>query len=447
MNLDETHDPALRSFVASANAPDGDFPIQNLPYAVFRRRGESPRVGVAIGDGDSRRRGVWRPARRRCRGCSGRLRGAAPQCADGMRTAVLGRAADRPVATACAAMPSGADDVARHLAPIDDVELMLPVRIGNFTDFFASIFHATNAGRLFRPDNPLMPNYKYVPVAYHSRASSVRVSGTPVRRPFGQTKRPDEAAPVYRASHNLDYELELGFYIGTPSPLGEPVPIATAGDHVFGFCLLNDWSARDIQAWESQPLGPFLAKNFATTVSPFVVTAAALAPYRTRAYARPAGDPAPLPHLTAPADQEAGGLDIVMEAFLLTAKMRGAGAPPFRLSRGTFADVYWTVAQMIAHHTRTAATSRSAISWARAPCPGRGAGELGEPPRAHPARQGADRARRRRDARLSRRRRRGHLPRPLCEEGLRPHRLRRMPRGHHAGGHVAGLRIRWREYD
>jgi fumarylacetoacetase len=241
-------------------------------------------------------------------------------------------------------------EVARHLTPMDDVELMLPVRIRNFTDFFASIFHATNTGRMFRPDNPLMPNYKYVPVAYHSRASSVQVAGMPVRRPLGQTRRPDDPAPVYRASRNLDYELELGFYVGTPSTLGEPVPIATAGDHVFGYCLLNDWSARDIQAWESQPLGPFLAKNFATTVSPFVVTAAALAPYRTRAYARPEGDPAPLPHLTAAADQESGGHDIIMEAYLVTAKMRSAAAAPFRLSRGSFADVYWTVAQMVTHH-------------------------------------------------------------------------------------------------
>jgi fumarylacetoacetase len=350
MNLDETHDPALRSFVASANAPDGDFPIQNLPYAVFRTRGETPRVGVAIGDEILDVAAV-----------SGLLAGtagtAAAACAAPHLNALMERGPQ-----AWAALRTGLsrllrhdaarrEEVARHLTPLADVELLLPVRIGNFTDFFASIFHATNAGRLFRPDNPLMPNYKYVPVAYHSRASSVRVSGTPVRRPCGQTKRPDEPAPVYRPSHNLDYELELGFYVGKPSQLGAPVPVAAAGDHVFGFSLLNDWSARDIQAWESQPLGPFLAKNFATTVSPFVVTAAALAPYRTRAYARPAGDPAPLPHLTAPADQEAGGLDIVMEAFLLTAKMRGAGAPPFRLSRGTFADVYWTVAQMIAHHS------------------------------------------------------------------------------------------------
>jgi fumarylacetoacetase len=350
MNLDETHDPALRSFVASANAPDGDFPIQNLPYVVFRKRGESPRAGVAIGDQ------VLDIAAARSL-LDGAAVGAATACAGPHLNVLMERGPQ-----AWAALRTGLsrllrsdaaqrDDVARHLAPLAQVELMLPVRIGNFTDFFASIFHATNAGRMFRPDNPLMPNYKYVPVAYHSRASSVRVSGTPVRRPRGQTKRPDEEAPVYRASHNLDYELELGFYIGTPSPLGEPAPIATAGDHVFGFCLLNDWSARDIQAWEYQPLGPFLAKNFATTVSPFVVTAAALAPYRTRAFSRPAGDPVPLPHLTAPADQESGGLDIAMEAYLLTAKMRGAGTPPFRLSRGTFADIYWTVAQMIAHHT------------------------------------------------------------------------------------------------
>jgi fumarylacetoacetase len=224
------------------------------------------------------------------------------------------------------------------------------VKIGNFTDFFASIFHATNTGRMFRPDNPLLPNYKYVPVAYHGRASSICVSGTPVRRPSGQTKRGEETAPVYRPARSLDYELELGFYIGRPSTLGAPVPIAEAGAHVFGYCLLNDWSARDIQAWEAQPLGPFLAKNFATSVSPFVVTAAALAPFRTTAFARPAGDPAPLPYLAAPQDQATGGLDITMEAYILTAKMREEGAAPFRLSRSSFAQVYWTVAQMVAHH-------------------------------------------------------------------------------------------------
>ncbi len=352
MTLDETHAPALRSFVASANAPDTDFPIQNLPYAVFLRRGEgrAPRVGVAIGAEVLDVAAVGGLM-------DGAAASAAAVCAAPHLNALMERGPAAWAALRGELSRLLRSDSARraeaekHLIPASTVEFLLPVRIGNFTDFFASIFHATNAGRMFRPDNPLMPNYKYVPVAYHSRASSVRVSGTPVRRPLGQTKRPDEAAPVYRPSHNLDYELELGFYIGTPSPLGEPVPVAAAGDHVFGFCLLNDWSARDVQAWEYQPLGPFLAKNFATTVSPFVVTAAALAPYRTGAFARPVGDPAPLPHLTATADQQAGGLDIVMEALLLTAKMREAGMPPFRLSRGSFANVYWTVAQMVAHHT------------------------------------------------------------------------------------------------
>ena len=352
MTIDKTHDPALKSFVPSANAVDCDFPIQNLPYGAFRRRSVTgaPRIGVAIGD----------------------------QILDVAAVADLLDDAAGHAAAACAvphlnalmelgpaswaALRSGLSQllstgtadrrsrVERHLTPIAAADLFVPVKIGNFTDFFASIFHATNAGRLFRPDNPLMPNYKYVPVAYHSRASSVRVSGTPVRRPSGQTKRGEDAAPVYRPARSLDYELELGFYIGRPSTLGTPVPIVEAGAHVFGYCLLNDWSARDIQAWEAQPLGPFLAKNFATTVSPFVVTAAALAPFRTAAFARPAGDPAPLPHLTAPQDQATGGLDITMEAHILTAKMRDEGAPPFRLSRGSFAQVYWTVAQMVAHH-------------------------------------------------------------------------------------------------
>jgi fumarylacetoacetase len=352
MKLDETHDPALRSWVESANAADGDFPIQNLPYAVFRRRGDTapPRVGVAIGAEILDIAAVADLM-------DGVAAGAAAACASPHLNALMERGPEAWAALRLELsrlLRTGSTErstaVETRLTPVDAAELLLPVRIGNFTDFYASIFHATNAGRLFRPDNPLLPNYKYVPVAYHSRASSVRVSGMAVRRPLGQTRRPDEPAPIYRASHDLDYELELGFYVGTPSTLGQPVPIADAGAHVFGYCLLNDWSARDIQAWESQPLGPFLAKNFATTVSPFVVTAAALAPYRTRAFERPQGDPAPLPHLTAAQDQESGGLDIVMEAFLLTANMRGAGAAPFRLSRGSFADIYWTVAQMVAHH-------------------------------------------------------------------------------------------------
>ncbi len=353
MTTDQTHDPALKSFIASANVPGCDFPIQNLPYGAFRRHSATgaPRIGVAIGDevldiaavGDLLDGAAWHAAA----AC------AVPHLNDLMR---LGPTYWAALRCGLSQLLSTADAdrqfrVEHSLTPIAAAEFFVPVQIGNFTDFFASVFHATNTGRLFRPDNPLLPNYKYVPVAYHGRASSVRVSGVPVRRPSGQTKRGEDTAPVYRPARSLDYELELGFYIGRPSTLGMPVPIAEAGAHVFGYCLLNDWSARDIQAWEAQPLGPFLAKNFATSVSPFVVTAAAVAPFRTAAFTRPAGDPAPLPHLAAPHDQAAGGLDITLEAYILTAKMRQEGAPPFRLSRGSFAQVYWTVAQMVAHHT------------------------------------------------------------------------------------------------
>jgi fumarylacetoacetase len=349
--LDETHDPALRSFVASANVPDNDFPIQNLPYASFRPRAAAgaARIGVAIGDAILDIAAVADlmegPAARAAAACAvphlNTLMALGPPAWSALRSGL-----SRLLTSSADQRPS----VEPHLIPLAATELFMPVKIGNFTDFFASVFHATNTGRMFRPDNPLLPNYKYVPAAYHGRVSSVRVSGAAVRRPLGQTKRGEETAPIYRPARSLDYELELGFYVGTPSSLGTPVPITEAGQHVFGFCLLNDWSARDIQAWEAQPLGPFLAKNFATTVSPFVVTAAALAPFRTGAFARPPGDPAPLPHLADPQDQAEGGLDITLEAYLLTEKMRAAGDTPFRLSRSTCANLYWTVAQMVAHH-------------------------------------------------------------------------------------------------
>jgi fumarylacetoacetase len=349
--LDETHDPARKSWVASANAPDCDFPVQNLPYGVFRPRGDGaePMVGVAIGDQILDVAAVApfvdAPARAAAAAC------AAPHLNTLM---ALGPDAWATLRRALSRLLSGSGARAqaeRFLTPMAQAELFVPARIGNFTDFFASIFHATNAGRLFRPDNPLNPNYKYVPVAYHGRASSVVASGAPVRRPRGQAKGPNDAAPAYRASRGLDYELELGFYIGVPSRLGEPVPIDQAAAHIFGFCLVNDWSARDIQAWEAQPLGPFLGKSFTTTVSPWVVTAAALAPYRIPAYVRPDGDPPPLPHLADPTDGAHGGIDITLEVMLGTEKMRAAGAAPVRLSRGSFATIYWTVAQMVAHHT------------------------------------------------------------------------------------------------
>jgi fumarylacetoacetase len=353
MTIDPTHDAALKSFVASANVPGCDFPIQNLPYAAFRRRSATggPHIGVAIGDQ------ILDIA-----AASDLLDGAAGHAAAACGVAylndmmALGPAAWAALRAGLSELlstrdPDAQERVAHHLTPIAAAEFSVPVKIGNFTDFFASIFHATNTGKMFRPDNPLLPNYKYVPVAYHGRASSIGLSGEPVRRPWGQTKRGDETVPIYRPSRSLDYELELGFYIGRPSRLGTPVPVREAGAHIFGFCLLNDWSARDIQAWETQPLGPFLAKNFATTVSPFVVTAAALAPFRTAAFARPADDPAPLPYLSDPSDQAAGGLDVAMEASILTPAMRAAGAAPVQLSRASSATLYWTVAQMIAHHT------------------------------------------------------------------------------------------------
>jgi fumarylacetoacetase len=245
----------------------------------------------------------------------------------------------------------GQKALAPHLVPMREVAMSLPCGIGNYSDFYASVFHATNVGRLFRPDKPLLPNYKWMPVAYHGRASSIVVSGSDVVRPRGQTKAPSCEAPVFEPCRNLDYEVELGAVVGQSSRLGEPVPIARAASHVFGFCLLNDWSARDIQAWEGQPLGPFLSKNFASTISPWVVTLDALAPFRTRAFVRPTGDPEPLAYLRSTEDQESGGLDIQIDTLLMTEKMRAAKMQPVRISRASSANLYWTVAQMVAHHT------------------------------------------------------------------------------------------------
>jgi fumarylacetoacetase len=240
---------------------------------------------------------------------------------------------------------------ARLLHRAADCRLELPAAVGDYTDFFAGIHHATNAGKLFRPDNPLLPNYKYVPIGYHGRASSIRPSGANVRRPNGQRKGATEAAPSFGPSRSLDYELELGVWIGPGNELGTPIPIAAAGDHVAGFCLLNDWSARDIQGWEYQPLGPFLGKSFFTTISPWVVTPEASAPFRMAQASRPAGDPPPLPYLLDAADHAAGALDIELEVLLLTADLAAKRLPPHRLSLGNTRHLYWTVAQLVAHHS------------------------------------------------------------------------------------------------
>jgi fumarylacetoacetase len=338
MKLDETHDPQLKSWVASANRPGSDFPIQNLPFGVFRRRGsrEAPRGGVAIGEQILDLAGL-----------KVRTGPALNELGALGRTKL--RALRRQISAALSTR-AGRKKLERWLVPMAKAELFLPVSVGDYTDFYTSIFHATNVGRLFRPDNPLMPNFKWVPIAYHGRASSVVVSGTPVRRPLGQTKAPDAPAPAFGPSRRLDYEAELGFVIGTGNGLGKSIGIEKAGDHIFGVVLLNDWSARDIQAWEYQPLGPFLGKSFATTISPWIVTLDALEPFRVPAFKRAEGDPPPLPYLASKADEREGMFSIELEMSLRSASMRAAKEPAARLARGNYASSYWTPAQLVAHH-------------------------------------------------------------------------------------------------
>ncbi len=354
--LNETHDPGLKSWVKTANTADTDFPIQNLPYGVFRRRdsGESFRVGVAIGNkildlGEARSSGAFVDADADVREA---LAAADASNLNGLMA--MG-------ASAWSALRLGLSRVLRAGAPQEDklrgalvsqgeVEYALPARIGDYTDFYTSIHHATSIGRQFRPDNPLLPNYKWVPIGYHGRASSIVVSGQPVRRPVGQLKLPDADTPELAPARRLDYELELGIFIGTGNALGEPISIEDADAHVFGISLFNDWSARDIQGWEYQPLGPFLSKSFASTLSPWVVTLEALAPYR-EAWSRPEGDPQPLAYLDAADVRAAGALNISLEVLLSTRQMREQGLAPHSLSQSNYRDAYWTVAQLVAHHT------------------------------------------------------------------------------------------------
>jgi fumarylacetoacetase len=351
--LNGTHDPALRSWVESANPPEADFPIQNLPFAVLRRRVIQPasRCAVAIGDQALDLRAVHEL--RLLPGLSSELREALAAC-DLRALMALGPVAWSALRAALSeALRAGRPDIERiagALVPLSEVELALPARIGDYTDFYTSIHHATAVGSLFRPDKPLLPNYKWLPVAYHGRASSVRVSGQEVRRPHGQVLVAGCSVPQLSPTGRLDYELEMGVLIGCGNPLGQPVPVGEAEDHVFGLCLLNDWSARDIQSWEYQPLGPFLSKSFATTISPWVVTLEALAPYRL-AWSRPPQDPQPLPYLECDAQRRAGAFDIELEVCLETQDMRARGLTPQRLSRSNFRHAYWTVAQMVAHHT------------------------------------------------------------------------------------------------
>ena len=356
--INETHDPNLKSWVESANDPNTDFPIQNLPFCAFRRANTSEwhRIGVAIGD----------------------------QIFD-LDLGYMTKLFDDPLCTIalyaadehrlnfadigdfkaedfiefrtrmCELLGEGTDSetrrlVQRCLVPRSEVEVFVPFRIGDYTDFYCSIFHATNVGSMFRPDQPLMPNYKYVPIGYHGRASSIVVSGTDIKRPHGQNRSDAEKPPVFIPAKNLDYEMELGFFVGKGNELGQPINIKDAENHIFGMCLVNDWSARDIQAWEYQPLGPFLAKNFATTISPFVVTMEALAPFRLPAFERDPEDPQPLDYLSDENNKKFGGLDINLEVYIQTEKMRNENIEPHLISRSNTKDLYWTVGQMLTHH-------------------------------------------------------------------------------------------------
>ena len=344
--LNDTHNPALKSWLASANSAGCDFPIQNLPFGRFRRSATEPwQIGVAIGDrvlnlhatglidhNDMHRLMAAPVAQRRA------LRLA---LWEGLREGAALQAV-----------------WAQALLRQSDVELGLPCEVGDYTDFYTGIHHATTVGKLFRPDNPLLPNYKWVPIGYHGRASSIGPSGQQFHRPQGQTLKPGSSVPDFGPSQRIDYELELGAWVGMGNAQGAPISIADAEAHVFGITLLNDWSARDVQAWEYQPLGPFLAKNFATTVSPWLVTMEALAPFRS-SFERSDTDPQPLPYLDSNANRSAGALDVALEVWLQTPAMRTAGSAGQCLSHSNMRDAYWTLAQLVTHHTVNGCNLRS----------------------------------------------------------------------------------------
>ncbi len=351
--LDETHDAALASWLASANQAGADFPIQNLPFGIFRRKNsrEAFRAGVAIGD-----QILDLTAAASSGAFSGDAAEAATKCSapvlndfmalGNRHWSALRFALSRALRAGNALQPR----LSGCLIAQADAEHALPARIGDYTDFFASVYHATTAGALIRPDSPLLPNYKWVPVGYHGRASSIRVSGQQFPRPRGQTKSQNAEVPTLQPSRRMDFELEIGAFIGPENELGQAVPMARAEDSLFGLVLLNDWSARDIQGWEYQPLGPFLGKNFASTISPWIVTMAALEPFRTE-WTRTASDPQPLDYLESADNRRRGGIDMVLEVLLQTAKMQQEGAAPTPLSKTNLRHAYWSFAQLVAHHT------------------------------------------------------------------------------------------------
>ncbi len=363
-SINETHSPNRKSWVESANDPNTDFPIQNLPLGLIERSDVSfSRVGVAIGDqvldlfacaDAGLLAGVDAFAKFEFYPGVGRLMVFPNEVLWGLRRRVseLLRKGNNEI-QACKKKKCDL------LIPMSEVDMRLPTQIGDYTDFYASIFHATNIGKMFRPDTPLLPNYKYIPIGYHGRTSSVVVSGTPIRRPCGQTKKDDEAMPTFGASKVLDYEIELGFFVAGENDLGNPIKIADAENHIFGLCLVNDWSARDLQRWEYQPLGPFLAKSFATSISPWIVTMEALAPFRTPAFERVEGDPQPLAYLASPENRAGGGFDINIDLYIASQKMREQNLAPLKLVSTNAKYLYWTLAQMLTHHASNGCNLRS----------------------------------------------------------------------------------------
>ncbi|SDJ79894.1 fumarylacetoacetate hydrolase [Bradyrhizobium sp. Rc2d] len=354
--LDETHDRKRLSWVISANG-HADFPIQNLPLGIFSPPGNSElRGGIAIGDMIL---DLTAAAEIEC--FKGEAREAAEAVSSGNLNDLFAlgpahrQALRKRVSELLDAKGRDAERISmisgRILHRAVNCTLHLPARIGDYTDFYAGIHHATNVGRIFRPDNPLLPNYRHIPIGYHGRSSSIVPSGTPVRRPAGQLKAPAAASPSFGLTQRLDYELELGIWIGQGNLIGKPIPISEADQHIAGFCLLNDWSARDIQSWEYQPVGPFLSKNFSTTISPWVITPEAVAPFRIAQYPRSEGEPRPLPYLWNDRDQREGALDLDLEVFLMTPGLREKRLSPQRVAIASTRHMYWTVAQLLAHHT------------------------------------------------------------------------------------------------
>lgn len=351
---------AMKSWLASANDPDSNFPIQNLPYGVFQYAGHT-HIGIGIGDqildlhacasGDLLE-GLLEEIQRACRAeALNELMALGPEAWSALRERVIAFMNVDDTGGEIRARVEAA------LVPMRDVVMVMPAQIGDYTDFYASIDHATRVGKLFRPDNPLLPNYKYVPIGYHGRASSIVMSGAEIRRPFGQTKVADGDV-MFGPSRSLDYELEVGVFVGQGNRLGESIAIDEAERHVFGLCLVNDWSARDIQSWEYQPLGPFLAKSFATTISPWIVPLAALTPYRVPVRVREEGDPRPLPYLKSDGEERAG-IDLTLEVYLESKRMREAGIPAQQISTGNLRELYWSIAQLLTHHTSNGCNLRA----------------------------------------------------------------------------------------